>query len=191
MKLKSIMILALVLGTSATIAAAQEPDTTPDGTPPVSAGSAGAMTGEHLISLIKSVDDKASNQGNTWQFTFQEHPIILVYDEKADRMRMFTPIGPESALDAGLMRRMLQANFDSALDARYAVANKLIWGVFIHPLSPLNQDQFTSAIVQLLNVATSFGSSFTSGLFTFGGGDSIEENRKLLEALREKIKPAI
>jgi len=53
---------------------------------------------------LKSIDDKASNQGNTWQFTFQERPIILIYDEKADRMRMFTPIGLETALDAGLMR---------------------------------------------------------------------------------------
>jgi hypothetical protein len=62
----------------------------------------------------------------------------------------------------------------------------------IHPdYGIIDQDQFTSAIVQVLNVATSFGSSFSSGLFTFNGGDSIEENRKLLEALREKLNPAI
>ena len=191
MKFKSIIIMATLLGVSATIAIAQEPEATPDGTPPARTGSTSPMTGERLVDLVKSIDDKASNQGNTWQFTFQERPIILIYDEKADRMRMFTPIGSETALDAGLMRRMLQANFDSALDARYAVANNLIWGVFIHPLSPLDQDQFTSAIVQVLNVATSFGSSFSSGLFTFNGGDSIEENRKLLEALREKLNPTI
>ena len=117
--------------------------------------------------------------------------MILVFDENADRMRMFTPIGPESALDSGLMRRMLQANFDSALDARYAIANELIWGVFIHPLSRLDDEQFASALVQVLNVATSFGSSFSSGLFTFGAGDSIEENHKLLEELRKRMNPTI
>ena len=116
---------------------------------------------------------------------------MVVFDEQADRMRMFTPIGPETLLNPGLMRRMLQANFDSALDARYAVANKLIWGVFIHPLSPLDQDQFASAVVQILNVATSFGGKFSSGLFTYGGGDSVEENRKLLEDIRKRLNPTI
>lgn len=191
MKLKSMIILAMVLAAAAGITTAQESEPAPDETPPVTEKPAESMTGDRLIALVKSVDSNAGNQGNTWQFTFQNRPIILIFDEKADRMRMFTPIGPESALDAGLMKRMLQANFDSALDARYAVANDLIWGVFIHPLSPLDQEQFASALVQVLNVAKSFGSSFSSGLFTFGGGDSIEENRKLLKELRERLNPTI
>lgn len=191
MKLKSMIILAMVLAAAAGITTAQKSEPAPDETPPVTEKPAESMTGDRLIALVKSVDSNAGNQGNTWQFTFQNRPIILIFDEKADRMRMFTPIGPESALDAGLMKRMLQANFDSALDARYAVANDLIWGVFIHPLSPLDQEQFASALVQVLNVAKSFGSSFSSGLFTFGGGDSIEENRKLLKELRERLNPTI
>lgn len=191
MKLKSPIIFTMMLIATATMSDAQEAEPAPDDAPPKVEESEGLMTGERLVALVKSIDEKASNQGNTWQFVFQERPIILVFDENADRMRMFTPIGPESALDADLMRRMLQANFDSALDARYAVANKLIWSVFIHPLSPLDQEQFASAIVQVLNVATSFGSSFSSGLFTYGGGDSVDENRKLLEELREKLSPTI
>jgi hypothetical protein len=140
---------------------------------------------------VKVVDANANQQGNSWQFIFQERPFIVVFDEKADRMRMFTPIGPETLLTPDLMRRMLQANFDSALDARYVVGNKLIWSVFIHPLSPLDQDQFASAVIQILNVATSFGNAFSSGLFTYGGGDSAEENRKLIEELQKRLNPTI
>ncbi len=149
------------------------------------------MTGARLGELVRTLDADATHEGSVWQFTFQDRPFMVVFDEKADRMRMFTPIGPEKLLNPGLMRRMLQANFDSALDARYAVANKLIWGVFIHPLSPLDQDQFASAVVQILNVATSFGGKFSSGLFTYGGGDSVEENKKLLEELRKRMAPTI
>lgn len=152
---------------------------------------AGKMTGARLGELVRSVDANASNKGNAWQFAFKDRPFMVVFDEKADRMRMFTPIGPESLLNPDLMRRMLQANFDSALDARYAVANEMIWGVFIHPLSPLDSDQFASAVIQVLNVATSFGAGFSSGLFTFGGGDSIEENKKLLEELTKRLNPTI
>lgn len=163
----------------------------PDQGSATTAEPAGPMTAARLGELVQIVDANARNQGNSWQFTFQKRPFIVVFDEKADRMRMFTPIGPENLLTEDLMRRMLQANFDSALDARYAVANELIWGVFIHPLSPLDQDQFASAVVQILNVATSFGNTFSSGLFTYGGGDSVEENRKMLEELQKRINPAI
>lgn len=191
MKIKSLILLPMLLVLTNGFVFAQEPESIPLPVPPVPIEPAGAMTGERLVALIKALDANASSLGNTWQFTFQERPIILIFDEKADRMRMFTPIGPEEALDAGLMRRMLQANFDSALDARYAIANKLIWGVFIHPLSPLDQAQFASALFQVLNVAASFGGSFSSGLFTFGAGDSAEENRKLLEELNKRLNPSI
>jgi len=38
----------------------------------------------------------------------------------------------------------MQANFDSALDARYAIAKGKLWSAFIHPLSELNEEQFFS-----------------------------------------------
>ena len=147
------------------------------------------MTGDSLNALIKSIDPDASREGNASQFMFQDRLMLVVFDETADRMRMFSPIGPASALDSEQVQRMLQANFDSALDARYALANNLVWGIFIHPLSPLEENEFASAVVQVYNIAESFGSTYTSGLFTYGGGDSVEENRKLLEELKERINP--
>jgi hypothetical protein len=197
MKTKLIFILTILFITSAVYAAADEPgpgsETPPvtDSGPATSDEPAGPMTAARLGELVQAVDANANNQGNSWQFVFQKRPFVVVFDEKADRMRMFTLIGPEKLLTPDLMRRMLQANFDSALDARYAVGNELIWGVFIHPLSPLDQDQFASAVVQILNVATSFGNAFSSGLFTYGGGDSVEENRKMLEELQKRINPTI
>ena len=147
------------------------------------------MTGKKLSDLIRSIDPQSSNQDNAWQFMFEDRLMLVVFDENADRMRLFSPIGPENRLDAEQLRRMLQANFDSALDARYALANKLIWSIFMHPLSPLDNDEFASAVIQVYNVAESFGGSYSSGLFTYGGGDSIEENRKLLEELKKRINP--
>jgi len=197
MKTSLTLTLALLFTTAAVFALADEPAESPETSPGPDNGSAtvdkpaGPMTAARLGELVQILDANAGQQGNSWQFTFQDRPIILVFDEKADRMRMFTPIGPEAALAPELMRRMLQANFDSALDARYAVANEVIWSVFIHPLSALDDDQFASAVIQIFNVATSFGTTFSSGLFTYGGGDSVEENRKLLEELQKRINPTI
>jgi hypothetical protein len=88
------------------------------------------------------------------------------------------------------LKRTMQANFDSALDARYAIAKGFLWGTFIHPLRALHARQFISGIGQTVNLVKTFGSTFTSGAMTFGGGDSrglIE--KKLLEDLQKKGLP--
>lgn len=112
---------------------------------------------------------------------------MMVADPRADRMRVMTAIAPVSILTPELMMRVMQANFDSALDARYAVAKDVVWGVFIHPLIDLTDDEFLSGIGQVVNISITFGSSFSSGMLMFGGGDSQDiERRKLIEELLKK-----
>ncbi|MEO1576353.1 MAG: hypothetical protein AAFU65_15505, partial [Pseudomonadota bacterium] len=92
-------------------------------------------------------------------------------------------------LEDGELLRVMQANFDSALDARYAVANNVLWSVFVHPLASLGEEQFVVAIGQTINVVLTFGSSYSSGVFVFNGGDSTEiERRKLIDRLRELLE---
>lgn len=147
------------------------------------------MTAERLGRLVRLIDQNAVQQANSWQFQFQQRPMFLVYDEKADRMRLLTPIVESAQLDADLMLRMLQANYDAVLDPRYAVAKEIVWSVYIHPLSPLDESQLASAVVQVHTAAATFGTSFSSGALVFGGGDSQEHHRRLLESLRELLNP--
>ena len=156
----------------------------PDAPPP-----AGAMTLDRLDTLIKAVDGQAqrSEAGNGWELTVAETPVTVVCDPNHDRMRITVGIAPAADLDQTLLYRMMQANFDSALDARYAIARDILWATFIHPLSPLTDRQFLEGLGQTVNVARTFGSTFTSGALTFQGGDSqglIE--RALIDQLLEK-----
>ena len=96
------------------------------------------------------------------------------------------PIRSAEGLDPEELMRLMQANFDSALDARYAVAQGRLWGVFIHPLSPLEREQFLSALVQTINVARTYGDTYASGAITYGGGDSNGIYRDLLEELKKR-----
>lgn len=59
-------------------------------------------------------------------------------------------------------------------------------GVFIHPLAPLEKDQLISALVQTVNVARSYGQTYSGGAQVFGGGDSGGIYRELFEELRKK-----
>ncbi|MEP1230809.1 MAG: hypothetical protein ABJG88_09055 [Litorimonas sp.] len=143
------------------------------------------MTAEALTALIKKFDEDALVQGNAVQFTLQERDLLLVYDESADRMRVITPIGNAALANEELMARMLQANYDAVLDARYAVANDLIWAVYIHKLSTAAQDDFLSGVAQVVTAAETFGTSFTSGAMVFGGGDTSGIHEDLLKQLEE------
>ncbi len=143
------------------------------------------MTAEKLDEMVRIIDSEAVREGSQWQFVFGEITLIMVIDVNADRMRLITPIEAVDPDDEHLLMRLMQANFDAALDARYAVAQEIIWGTFIHPLSSLTERDFASAVFQTANLATSYGSTYSSGLFTFGGGDSQEEYRKLLQKLQQ------
>jgi hypothetical protein len=97
---------------------------------------------------------------------------MIITDESADRMPVIAPIASSAELSEELLRRVMQSNFDSALDARYAIAKETLWSAFIHSLSSLSEHELLLGIGQVANLVTTFGSSFSSGLLLFGGGDS-------------------
>jgi len=148
------------------------------------------MTAASLTALIEKFDEDAKAEGNAVQFKLLERDLIFVYDEKADRMRVITPIANAALADEALLERMLQANYDAVLDARYAVANDLIWAVYIHKLSTITQDDFLSGVAQAVTAAETFGTSFTSGAMVFGGGDSSGIHSDLLEELEKATEEA-
>ncbi len=173
-------LLALTLCVVATLSLAQDSETPAPGAtvePP--------MTLDRLAEIILVIDEEAQRRGASIQFSVQDIPVLMVADPRADRMRVMVPIRSAESLDAAELMRLMQANFDTALDARYAVAQGRLWGVFIHPLSPLEQDQFLSAIAQTVNVARTYGQTYSGGAQVFGGGDSNGIYQDLLDELRK------
>ena len=144
------------------------------------------MTMQRLGEIVLALDPEARVGLNAIELTLADIPVIVVADPLADRMRAMVPIRSTEGMTAEELMRLLQANFDTALDARYAVARGRLWGVFIHPLSPLEKDQFLSALVQTVNVARTYGQTYSGGAETFGGGDSNGIYQELLDELRKK-----
>lgn len=143
------------------------------------------MTLERLANIILTIDEEAQLRGGAMQFTIQDIPVLVVTDPAANRMRAMVPIRSAEGLEADELLRMMQANFDTALDARYAVAQGRLWGVFIHPLSSLEQDQLLSALAQTVNVARTYGQTYSGGAQVYGGGDSNGIYQDLLDELRK------
>ncbi|WP_420013239.1 hypothetical protein [Tateyamaria sp.] len=145
-----------------------------------------SMTMLRLAQIIRAIDPEATPSGNMVELTIDDIPVIVVADPVADRMRAMVPIRSAQGLTTEELMRLMQANFDTALDARYAVARGRLWGVFIHPLGPLEKDQLISALIQTVNVARTYGQTYSGGATVFGGGDSNGIYQELFEELQER-----
>jgi len=165
-----VLILGLVLlsGCANGVDAAEEQSESPASVQSVRQ----AMDNARLGSLLQSLDPSLSGRPGNWVITFRDTSAQVLTDEQADRMRIMIPIADAGDLEADVLYRMLQANYESALDARYAIAQGLVWSVFIHPLSPLTENQLLLSLAQTYNAAETYGTSFSGGLFQFGGGDN-------------------
>ena len=145
------------------------------------------MNNKHLAELIKRLDKNVKGKAGYWTFNIEGKTLHVLTDEKANRMRIISPVGKSAALTKKNLYRLMQANFDSALDARYSIAKDIVWSTYLHPLASLTDKEFIVAVGQVVNLATTFGSSYSSGLLIFQGGDSKEiQRRNLIDQLLEK-----
>jgi hypothetical protein len=131
-----------------------------------------AMTPERLTDIILAIDPDAAINANGIELTIEDIPVLVVMAPSADRMRAMVPIASVEDVTPEEMNRMMQANFDTALDARYAVAQGRVWGIFIHPLGALERAEFLSGLAQTVNLARTYGTLYSGGAQVFGGGDS-------------------
>ncbi|MEM9178332.1 MAG: hypothetical protein AAGA89_01410 [Pseudomonadota bacterium] len=145
-----------------------------------------AMAAVALLTIVTTIDEAAQLTANGATFTIDDTVVTLVFDINADRMRLFSQIAPSDGLSGPQLRRLMQANFDTALDARYAVAQGQLWSTFIHRLTSLTQDDFVSALAQTVTLVKTYGTTYSSGAMSFGGGDSNAEIQKLLESLLDE-----
>ncbi|WP_170465687.1 hypothetical protein [Ruegeria arenilitoris] len=144
------------------------------------------MTYERLGKIVFALDPDAQPLGPGFQMTVSDRSVLVVTDINADRMRAMIAIRSAEGLSPADLQRMMQANFDSTLDARYALANGTLWAAFIHPLSRLNKEQLISGLAQTVNIANTYGTLYTGGAAEFGGGDSQDLQRALIEELLKK-----
>lgn len=166
-----IIFMGAVIGALAAPAAAAQVAPPPD-TNEHSEDNRRPMTADRLGEIIRRIDDDAEREGGVWRLEVKTLPVTVVTDAANDRMRILIPVARAGDLNPKQMIRIMQANFDTALDARYAIGQDLLWSTYIHPLGALNDEEFLSALGQTVNLAVTFGTTFTSGALIYGGGDS-------------------
>ena len=139
--------------------------------------------------LLEKLELQTVGGDGKWRVVLNDREVVIIANEAANRMRIFTPVVGADELTEGILLRVMQANFDSALDARYAIAKGGLWSAFIHPLRTLDDESFLQALGQVVNLANTYGTTYSSGMLIYGGGDSSGIQEK--ELINDLIKKGL
>ncbi|MEM8524262.1 MAG: hypothetical protein AAGG68_06450 [Bacteroidota bacterium] len=144
------------------------------------------MTNKKLQRILEETTEKVDGKTGLWRVTHRERILMVITDESANRVRIFTFVTEEAKLEAKHIKRMLNANFHSALDAKYALSNGFVISVFTHPLKELTEAQTIDALKQVVTLSHTFGTTYTSTDWAFGGVE--EEGLKPRNVRRKKTE---
>lgn len=137
------------------------------------------MTETKLDEIIrKEAQDVKGKLGN-WTMTYGDSPLVIISHAEANRMRIFAPVIEAKDMKRGEMEKMLEANFHSALDAKYCLYEGMVISVYTHPLKELTDEQLVGAMRQVVVLAATYGTTYSSTDLIFGGG------------FKEKAKPKV
>ena len=142
-----------------------------------------SMNNEKMGTILESVADSIQGNNGQWQFKVKDVLFMCITDTKHNRMRIISPITEATQLDEKLKSAALVANFHSALDVKYAIADDILWSVFIHPLKELSEDQVRDAVKQVYASNITFGTTFSSTDLVFPGGSQKKEQKKKKKTL--------
>jgi len=125
------------------------------------------MTTSAMGKLLESYLTELEGENGFWRGSRGDVPVFVFSDDEHDRMRLMAPIGVVEELDSELLHVLLQANYDRALDARYAMRNKELWAVVVHPLATLATDDLPSLFDQVVMLVKNTGTTFSSTELVF------------------------
>lgn len=152
----------------------------------IQTGTSQNMNIEKIGEIFKSVADSIQGGKGQWQFQIKKVVFMCVTDTKYNRMRIISPIAEAKQIDEKLKSAALVANFHSALDVKYAIADDILWSVFIHPLKELSEAQVKDAIKQVYSANVTFGTTFSSTDLVFPGNQKKEEKKKEKKLLKKE-----
>ena len=138
------------------------------------------MNNTNLEEIFKNVCDTVSGGEGAWEITLDGLKMLCMTDSRNNRMRIICPVAEMKEITQEQVMEAMEANFHSALDVKYAIANDYMWVAFIHPLKELSEYEVLSAITQVFNAHLTFGTLYSSTDLAFPNA------KKQLEKKKEK-----
>ena len=113
------------------------------------------MKPEEIASILERCFDRdriEHKTEDTWQINNDNMRLLVILSADRSWLRLLTPIA--SVMEArSLLPQLLENNFDATQEARYAIAQDVVWAVFHHRLASLTPEDLENAIAVLVSLA--------------------------------------
>lgn len=149
------------------------------------------MNNSKLEKVLYVVSDSLTGSPGNWQFMIEGTILFCVTDQVNNRMRIISPIIEEEKISIQEQKILLEANFHSALDARYAYSNDFLWSAYIHPLKELSKNQLIDAISQVYTLALTYGTTYNSTGLSFPNSKKNNSEKEKTKELKLQKKTKI
>ena len=148
------------------------------------------MNNKKMDDIFKKEAQQVEGLPGAWQLLYGDRILLVLTDETHNRMRIFSPIVEQKELEKEHLVQMLEANFHTALDAKYSLYEGFVVSVFTHPLKELTEAQLLDAMKQVNNLALTFGTTYSSTDIIFGEGEKEkkEDDKKVNQSPSKKSK---
>lgn len=122
-----------------------------------------------LGEILKEEVPQVRGRDGFWEMVIEGVTVKVIADQTHNRMRVIAPAARADQLEPAVLRRMLEANFTSALDVRYGIFKGVVWATFLHPLDSLTDRELLSALSQVVTLVNTTGTTYSSSGLSFGG----------------------
>lgn len=126
------------------------------------------MTPDALTALLQSKTVIHEQREGFWNVDYLDRNVLIV-NQPVDLLRVMTPILPAEEIEVEILFRVLQANFKSTRNARYALHGDYLWSVFGFSLDALSEQDVVVGMDQVTLLADTFGATFSASLLPFDG----------------------
>ncbi len=104
-----------------------------------------------ILERLFNREDINHDVEEAWQIKNSQIHLLVILSEDHTWLRLLSPIAAASEAQS-LLPQLLEDNFDTTQEVRYAVNQNVLWGVFHHRLASLTSEDLESAIASLASL---------------------------------------
>jgi ABC-type transport system substrate-binding protein len=111
------------------------------------------MTPDDITALLSALFGNTVEAAppESWQVVDGDSRLLVLLSEDRSWLRALISIAPDQDAQP-FLERLLEANFDDTQEARYALYQNVLWGVFQHATETLTPDDLKRAIARLIDM---------------------------------------
>ena len=123
------------------------------------------MNPEEISNILRDLfgENVETPAPTSWQVQTSKFRLLVLLSDDGSWLRILLPLADAQEAQP-FFDKLLEANFDTTLETRYAIHQNVLWGVFQHNCATLTAPDFSAAIARLLALQERGLSDFFGGL---------------------------